>query len=82
MMNAGSTISVRIVSRHSSTNMTVSVTTSVMTFETTVPSVPVTACCAPMTSLFSRLCSAPVWVRVKNASGMRCTWSNSATRRS
>ena len=27
-------------------------------------------------------CSAPVCVRVKNASGMRCTWSNSATRRS
>ena len=63
--------------------MTVSVTTSVMTFETTVPSVPVTACCAPITSLFSRLTAAtPVWVRVKNEIGRRCTWSNSATRRS
>ena len=48
MMNAGSTISVRIVSRHSSASMIVSVTTSVMTFETTVPSVLVTACCAPI----------------------------------
>ena len=53
-----------------------------MTFETTVPSVLVTACCAPMTSLFSRDISAPVWVRVKNEIGMRCTWSNSATRMS
>ena len=34
--------------------MKVSVTTSVMTFETTVPSVLVTACCAPITSLLSR----------------------------
>ena len=48
----------------------------------TVPSVFVTACCAPTTSLFSRDCSAPVCVRVKNAIGMRCTWSNSSTRRS
>ena len=41
-----------------------------MTFETTVPSVLVTACCAPMTSLFMRDINAPVWVRVKNDSGM------------
>ena len=75
-------MSVRIVSRHSRTSITVSVTTSVMTFEMTVPSVPVTAFCAPMTSLFSRLCSEPVWVRVKKEIGSRCTWSNSATRMS
>ena len=42
---------------------------------TTLDSVPVNACCAPSTSLFSRLISAPVWVRVKNAIGIRCTWS-------
>ncbi len=36
---------------------------------TTPPSVEVNACCAPMTSLLSREISAPVWVRVKNASG-------------
>ena len=35
-----------------------------------------------MTSLFSRLTSAPVRVRVKNAIGIRCTWSNTAVRRS
>ncbi len=47
-----------------------------------MPSVPVTARWAPMTSLFIRLISDPVWVRVKNASGSRCTWSKSSTRRS
>ena len=35
-----------------------------------------------MTSLFNRLMTAPVWVRVKNEMGMRCTLSNKATRRS
>ena len=62
--------------------MNASVMTSVMTFWTTVPRVLVTACCAPITSLFIRLISAPVWVRVKNEIGSRCTWSNSATRMS
>ena len=52
------------------------------TFDTTGPSVPVPSRCAPITSLFSRLTSAPVWVRVKNEMGMRCTWSNNDTRRS
>ena len=42
-----------------------------------MPSVLVTACCAPITSLFSRDINAPVWVRVKNAIGIRCTWSKS-----
>ena len=60
----------------------VSVVESTITFDTSEPSVPVTASCAPMTSLFRRLMSAPVCVRVKNATGMRCTLSNSATRRS
>ena len=50
--------------------MIVSVTAMLMTFETTVPSVLVTACCAPMTSLLRRDCRAPVCARVKNASGM------------
>ena len=53
-----------------------------MELETTEPSVPVTARCAPITSLFMRLTNAPVCVRVKNEIGMRCTWSNSLTRRS
>ena len=33
----------------------------------------VVACCAPSTSLFSRLTRAPVWVRVKKASDIRWT---------
>ena len=54
----------------------------VTTLDTTEPSVPVTARCAPSTSLFIRLVRAPVWARVKNDIGRRCTWSNSDTRRS
>ena len=42
---------------------------------TTLDSVPVNACWAPSTSLLSRLISAPVWVRVKKAMGIRWTWS-------
>ena len=38
--------------------------------------------CAPMTSLLSRVTSAPVWVRVKKAIGIRWTWSNRRMRRS
>ena len=71
--NSGSTISVRIVSRHSRMVITVSDTASRITFDTTVPSVFVTAFCAPITSLLSRDWSAPVWVRVKKAMGWRCT---------
>ena len=59
-----------------------SVNASVTTFDTTDPSVPVSARCAPITSLFMRLISAPVCVRVKKAIGMRCVWSNSERRRS
>ena len=59
-----------------------SVVASTMTFDTTEPSVVVTARWAPMTSLFIRLIRAPVWVRVKKAIGMADTWSNSFTRRS
>ena len=58
------------------------VVTAVMALETTVPKVPVSARWAPITSLLRRLTSAPVWVRVKNEMGNRCTWSNRATRRS
>ena len=47
-----------------------------------MPSVFVTACWAPMTSLFMRDISEPVWVRVKNDSGWCCTWSKSAVRMS
>ena len=70
------------MSRHSRTSIAASVVTRTMTFDTTDPSVPVSARCAPITSLFNRLISAPVWVRVKNATGMRWTWSNSRDRMS
>jgi hypothetical protein len=82
MMKAGNTSRVRTVRRHSRPSMTASVTPTVMTLEMTVPRVLVTAFWAPITSLLSRDISAPVWVRVKNDNGIRCTWSNSARRRS
>ena len=40
------------------------------------------ACCAPRTSLFSRLIRAPVWVRVKKARGMLWMWRNTFERMS
>ena len=40
------------------------------------------ACCAPITSLFSRDTSVPVWVRVKKATGICWTWSKTRVRRS
>ena len=82
MMKSGRMASVSRVSRHSSASMNVTVTTTDTTLENTVPSVLVTACCAPMTSLFMRDISEPVWVRVKKDSGWCCTWSNSAVRMS
>ena len=82
MMNSGSTTSASSVSRHSSASIATSVVTSTTTLLTTLPSVLVTAVCAPTTSLFSRLVSAPVCVRVKKAIGIRWTLANRATRRS
>ena len=61
-------------------NITTAVSTSPMTLLTTPDSVEVNACCAPITSLLSRLTSAPVWVRVKNASDIRCTCSKTWVR--
>ncbi len=46
-----------------------------MTLLTTPERVEVNARWAPSTSLLSRLTRAPVWVRVKNCNGIRCTWS-------
>ena len=62
--------------------MTASVSTSAITLLTTADKVQVNARCAPITSLSSRLTRAPVRVRVKKATGMRCTWANTARRRS
>ncbi len=82
MMNNGSRISVRSVRRHSRNAIAARVNASVTMFDTTEPSVPVSALCAPMTSLFMRLMRAPVCVRVKNAIGIRWVWSNSVRRNS
>jgi hypothetical protein len=62
--------------------MTPAVSTSPITLETTPDRVEVNARWAPITSLFSRLTRAPVCVRVKKATGMRCTCSNTRVRRS
>ena len=56
--------------------------TSVMALLTTLDSTDVKACCAPMTSLPSRVTRAPVCARVKNATGWRSTWENTWVRRS
>ncbi len=80
--NSGSTIRAINVSCHCRANIASSVVINTMMLLTTLPSVLVTAVCAPTTSLFSRLVSAPVCVRVKKAIGIRCTLANRATRRS
>ena len=80
--NTGSSTSATSVSCHDRTNITASTSTTLMRLPTTVDSTSVNASCAPSTSLLSRLTSAPVWVRVKNAMGMRWTWSNTFVRMS
>ena len=62
--------------------MTPRASASVTTLPATPDSVSLNARCAPITSLFSLLTSAPVRVRVKNATGMRWTCANTAARRS
>ncbi len=42
----------------------------------------VNACWAPMTSELSRVTRAPVWARVKKATGWRWTWAKTWVRRS
>ena len=81
-MKRGSRARARRVSRHSSSTIASSVVVRMITLETTEPRVVVNARCAPMTSLLSRLINAPVWVCVKNATGMRWTWSKREARRS
>ena len=82
-MNTGRSARASRVSRQSRMmNIVSRVITSTQKLDTSWPSVPVMARCAPITSLFRRLISAPVWTLVKNDTPMRCTWSYSATRRS
>ena len=53
-----------------------------MALLTTLDSTEVKACWAPMTSLPSRVTRAPVWARVKKATGWRSTCENTWVRRS
>ncbi len=76
MMIASTVTSTEVLS------MTISVRISATRLLTTPERVPLKACCAPMTSLFSLLTSAPVRVRVKKAMGIFWTWSKTAVRRS
>jgi hypothetical protein len=55
---------------------------NVRTVETAWDSREVTACCAPMTSVFSLLTSAPVCARAKKARGCCCTCANTLPRSS
>ena len=65
-----------------STSMAPATRASDTTFDTTPDRVEVNACCAPITSLLSRDTSAPVWARVKNATGWRSTCPKTWVRRS
>ena len=82
MMKIGSTTNDNSVRRHSNATIAPRVAIRVTMLLTTLPSVLVNADWAPITSLFIRLMTAPVWVRVKKAIGIRCTLSNNATRKS
>ncbi|RPK71745.1 hypothetical protein EES42_14305 [Streptomyces sp. ADI95-17] len=80
--NTGSSTRASTVICQEMESITPSVSSSVTTLLTTPDRVLLKARWAPMTSLLRRLTSAPVRVRVKNATGMRCTWSKTAVRRS
>ncbi len=67
---------------HDRKNMTISTRVTLIRFDTTDERVSEKACWAPITSLLSRLISAPVWVRVKKASGIRWMCSNTWERMS
>ena len=60
----------------------IATTTTEIALETVFDSVEVNARCAPITSLLRRETSAPVCVRVKNASDIRWTCANTWVRRS
>ncbi len=68
------------VTCHDSVSITIRVRISAMMFVTTPEIVSENARCAAITSLLSRETSAPVRVRVKNAIGIRCTWSKTDCR--
>ena len=82
MRKIGSITSAARVSCQLRMSIAASTSTRLIRLDSTVDSVEVNACWAPITSELSRETSLPVWVRVKNASGIRTTWSNTWVRRS
>lgn len=78
----GSSSSAIRVTCQDSTSIVISTRTRLITLDTTEDSVVVSARCAPITSLFRRLISEPVWARMKNATGCRWTCANTCVRRS
>ena len=67
----GSMTSAARVSCQLSTSIATSTSTRLIRLDSTVDSVEVKACWAPITSELSRETSLPVWVRVKKATGIR-----------
>ena len=75
-------MSVARVRRHERTNIAVSTSVTVTTLPMAVERMSLKASRTPDTSLFSRLTSAPVRARVKNASDIAWMWENTRVRRS
>ncbi len=82
MMNTGTSSSEITVTGQDRTSIVTRTRISETALDTTEASVEVSACCAPITSLFSRLTSEPVCARVKKAMGWACTCRNTCARRS
>ncbi len=80
--NTGSSTRASRVTCQEIPSITTRVSTSVTRLPTTPDRVVLNARWAPITSLLSRLTSAPVRVRLKKATGIRCTWSKTEVRRS
>ena len=80
--NTGSSTSASSVICQEIVSITARVSSRVTRLQTTPERVLLKARWAPITSLLSRLTSAPVRVRVKKATGIRWTWSKTAVRRS
>ena len=80
--SSGNSSRQRSVTCQLSTSIVAPTKTTPIALDTVLDSVEVNARWAPITSLLSRLTSAPVWVRVKNASDRRCTCANTEVRRS
>ena len=80
--NSGTAASAMRLSCHDSQNIAASTRTRFSSTDTDSGISPPTACCVSLMSSFMRETSAPVCVRVKNASGCRCICRNTLVRSS